>query len=218
MTLVSTTRHEALLPGFVDACRRVGATKGPDVLQDNALQIAERWGESERIIRAYHCIDHLAEVLDRLRELGADRPAPVLAAWFHDAVYDARPGEDEEASARLAEDVLTRLGVAPWAVTEVAAMVRMTAGHVPSMTSPDQQALSDADLAILATERERYDAYAAAIRIEYGHVPEEAFRTGRAQVLERFIFADRIFHTEYGVEEWDRPARANLRRELSTLR
>jgi predicted metal-dependent HD superfamily phosphohydrolase len=50
--------------------------------------------------RGYHDTLHLAEVLDRLDELadaGLDVPRvpTALAAWFHDAVYDGRPGAEE---------------------------------------------------------------------------------------------------------------------------
>ena len=38
--------------------------------------------------RSYHDLRHLTEVLDRLDDLGCDDPPVLLAAWFHDAVYD----------------------------------------------------------------------------------------------------------------------------------
>ena len=76
----------------------------------------------------YHDLRHLGEVLDRLDDLdraGAvfDRVPVVLAAWFHDAVYDGRP-DAEERSALLAE---ARLPDPPAA--EVARLVRMTEHH-----------------------------------------------------------------------------------------
>ena len=61
--------------------------------------------------RGYHDLRHLAEVLDRLDELAAagtpfDRVPVSLAAWFHDGVYDGRPGA-EDRSAVWAETALT---------------------------------------------------------------------------------------------------------------
>ena len=55
--------------------------------------------------RGYHDTLHLREVLERLDELGPAGTAVVLAAWFHDGVYDGRPG-DEERSAQWAERAL----------------------------------------------------------------------------------------------------------------
>ena len=60
--------------------------------------------------RGYHDLRHLTEVLARIRELGeAENTEVVLAAWYHDAVYDAS-GDNEELSAQLAE---TELATAP---------------------------------------------------------------------------------------------------------
>ena len=42
------------------------------------------------------------------------------------------------------------------------------------------------DLSILGAEPARYDAYAAAIRQEFIHVPEPDYRAGRAKVLGHF--------------------------------
>ena len=65
--------------------------------------------------RGYHDTRHLTEVLDRLDELASNGAAydatPVLlAAWFHDAVYDGER-DAEERSAAWAEHALA--AVAP---------------------------------------------------------------------------------------------------------
>jgi predicted metal-dependent HD superfamily phosphohydrolase len=62
-----------------------------------------------------------------------------------------------------------------------------------------------------------YDAYAEAIRREYDWVPEEAYRTGRAAVLERFLTRPRLYHTA-AMTTHEPAARANLRREIERLR
>ena len=77
----------------------------------------------------------------------------VLAAWFHDAVYDALP-EAEERSAVWAEQALPNPPAA-----EVARLVRITAHHRVDGHDPNAAVLSDADLAILAAPAERYAAY-----------------------------------------------------------
>ena len=63
------------------------------------------WRRTPQTVRGYHDTRHLAEVLDRLADLGCDSVVVRLAAWFHDAVYDAAPG-DEERSAQWAERAL----------------------------------------------------------------------------------------------------------------
>ena len=164
--------------------------------------------------RSYHDTGHLTDVLDRLDELSAAGVAfdPVvvrLAAWFHDGVYDGAP-DDEERSAAWA------LAVLPPAVgPDVARLVRMTATHTP--TDPDEAALSDADLAILAAPRERYDAYATSVREEYAHVAEPDFRAGRAAILRDLLAKTHLFATEHARSKWEAAARANLSAELGRL-
>lgn len=76
------------------------------------------------------------------------------------------------------------------------------------------------DLSILAAEREAYDAYAAAIRREYAHVPDAEYRAGRMAVLGRFLERETLFYGGEeigGGEEKESCARANVQRELTTL-
>jgi predicted metal-dependent HD superfamily phosphohydrolase len=77
--------------------------------------------------------------------------------------------------------------------------------------------LADADLAVLAAGRGDYDRYAAAVRREYAHVPEDAFRTGRAAVLESLLALPALYRIVPPRSEWEVRARANLKRELEAL-
>ena len=171
--------------------------------------------------RGYHDLRHLTEVCARLDELAGggtafDRTAVLLAAWFHDGVYDGQPGA-EERSAGWAEASLAGLGVAAETVAEVARLVRLTETHRPADDDANGCALSDADLAILAAPPERYAEYAADVRREYAHVPDEAFRAGRAAILRDLLAKPHLFHTAYAREHWERPARANVEREVAAL-
>jgi len=174
--------------------------------------------------RGYHDTRHLAEVLDRIAEIAEtttfDRPAVVLAAWFHDAVYDGQPGA-EERSARwaLAElgdqvDVQVDGGVDG---VEVARLVRLTEHHRPDDEDANGCVLSDADLAILAAPADRYDEYTADVRREYAEVPDDAFAAGRAAILRDLLAKPRLFHTAHARTHWEARARANVERELRVL-
>jgi predicted metal-dependent HD superfamily phosphohydrolase len=167
--------------------------------------------------RGYHDTLHLTEVLDRLDELAAsglafDATAGTLAAWFHDAVYDGER-DAEERSAVWAEEALAGTTYAE----EVARLVRLTETHDPADDDLAGQALCDADLAILAAPQERYDAYVAGVRLDYSHISDADFATGRAAVLHDLARRSELFHTAYGREHWDAAARANLERELQSL-
>lgn len=165
--------------------------------------------------RGYHDARHLAEVLARIDELGGlDHVELVLAAWFHDAVYDGRP-QAEERSAALAEaELADEPGLE---VAEVARLVRLTESHRPEAGDIAGERLSDADLAILAAGPVRYAEYVAGVRQEYAAVPDPLFALGRAAVLRDLLAKPTLFHTTHARTHWETAARANLTRELGDL-
>ncbi|MBB6348655.1 HD domain-containing protein [Nonomuraea muscovyensis] len=179
-------------------------------------ELVARWSEPHR---RYHTLDHLAAVLaaiDRLEAEAADPVAVRLAAWFHDAVYDGRPGWDEERSAWLALARLPRCGVPAARVAAVARLVRLTAAH--DRLAPgdaDGAVLCDADLSVLGGDG--YGDYAARVREEYAHVPGDLFRQGRAGVLRRLLATPRLYRTPRAYELWETRARANMSAELAAL-
>jgi len=165
--------------------------------------------------RGYHDLRHITEVLIRLAELGeAGNAELVLAAWFHDAVYDDA-GDNEERSARLAETLLDGTGAD---VAEVARLVRLTAHHDPRPGDRSGEALCDADLAILAAPPERYREYAEGVRREYAAFADADFRAGRLAVLEDLAARNTLFRTAHARQHWEPSARQNLAREIEELR
>jgi len=170
--------------------------------------------------RRYHDQRHLEDVLQALRALtgGARPPRPVvLAAYWHDAVYDPPADDNEERSARLAIATLARLGVDRGEVDEVGRLVRSTQAHDPAPDDLGAALLSDADLAVLARSAERYLAYAAEVRREYGHLDDAAFRRGRTAVLQALLDRPALFTTPDARRRWETPARRNLRAERARL-
>ena len=170
--------------------------------------------------RHYHTLAHLHEmfrVAGRLSGHADDTTAVKLAVWFHDAVYDTHRHDNESTSADLAVDELTRLGLDADLVGRVGGLVRAT-DHAAKSPRGDTAVLLDADLAILGASPERYRRYAEDIRREYDWVSDEDFRNGRAQILERFLSKEHIYHTATLRAEGEEPARANLKAELAELR
>ncbi|WP_062444124.1 HD domain-containing protein [Herbidospora daliensis] len=188
----------------------------PDSPAGRALlaELSARWAEPHR---SYHTTRHLTEVLAAVEALKHHAPDPHavrLAAWFHDAVYDGRPGLDEERSAQLAQARLTALGL-PIA-REVARLVRVTTTHSYREGDGNAAVLCDADLAVLGQSPERYAAYAESVRREYLHVPDPLFRIGRAEVLKRLLGGS-LYGTETARDLWEDQARRNLERELRDI-
>ncbi|MEV0213788.1 metal-dependent phosphohydrolase [Micromonospora sp. ALFpr18c] len=207
-----------LLDRWRAAARDAGARPDAETTRAGEHLLA-RWREPHR---HYHTVAHLTAVLDvvdRHADLAGRADLVRLAAWCHDAVYDPRAAGDanERDSAALAASLLTGLGVPASAVVEVRRLVLLTAGHVVRHQDRDGALLCDADLAVLAAPPQTYDRYAAAIRREYAHVPEPAFRAGRAAVLTGLLALPALFRLPPLAQRWERPARDNLRRELATL-
>lgn len=170
--------------------------------------------------RHYHTVTHLRDVLTHVDELAAhadDPDAVRLAAWFHDAVYDGAP-DDEERSAQRAEKDLRALQLVPDLIGEVTRLVRLTATHDPAPGDRNGETLSDADLAILAGPAAKYRAYSAAVRAEYAHVPHEDFAAGRSTILQAMLDAPALYRTPHAHRHWEAQARSNIRAELEQLR
>ena len=166
--------------------------------------------------RHYHNLRHIEDCLELLAGVDGlstrDRDILTQAVWWHDVVYDPTRSDNEELSARLADQ-----HVAAELRDEVGRLIRLTRVHRVESGDRLGAILISIDLSILGAERSRYDAYAAAIRREFAHVPDGDYRAGRSAVLRRFaaqpvIFPDPAFATRY-----DRQARDNLARELATL-
>jgi len=138
--------------------------------------------------RGYHDLLHLTEVLARIVELGAgDNLEVVLAAWYHDAVAG------------------------------VAGVVRLTEHHQREPGDRNGEVLTDADLAILAADPDRYRAYAEGVRREYAGYDDAAFAAGRTAILQALLGKPTLFHTAHAREHWEQVARANVEAEINRL-
>ena len=79
------------------------------------------------------------------------------------------------------------------------------------------EVLSDADLASLAIDGERYRRNSADIRLEFAHVDEHLFRAGRAAIIAALLAGPSLYRTRVGRQRWEDAARANLKAELDAL-
>jgi predicted metal-dependent HD superfamily phosphohydrolase len=169
--------------------------------------------------RHYHDLRHVLHclrILDEVRSECEDADAVEAAIWFHDAVYDATRPDNEARSANLAERQLRALGAAEPFVVRVHDLILDTR-HTAPPTSADGRWLVDIDLSILGAPAEDYDAYDPAIRREYAHVPDAAYRLGRSSVLRSFLARTSIYLTEYFRERYEVTARENLARSIRSL-
>lgn len=213
-----------LVPAFVRSALGAGATAPAEQVRQVGVDLVDRWTTPGRV---YHNLRHLTDVLARVDELAEETHEPDLvrlAAWFHGAVFDGanvaayanRGGEDEAASARLADEQLTALGVPAPAVDRVHQLVSALVRHIADPDDVDCAVLCDADLAMLATEPQRYKAYLHDIRQEYPDVPPEDYMRARLRIVRRLLGRRRLFLSPLGAA-WEEPARQNLGAELHKL-
>lgn len=210
-----------LLPAFARSVAAAGGTAAPDEVRKVGEGLVALWTGPGR---QFHNLRHLVDVLVRVDELADEAHDPDLvrlAAWYHGAIFDAeshkayaqRGGEDEVASARLALDQLLGLGVPEPKARRVHDLVTMLVRHQPDPADMDAAVLSDADLAMLATEPQKYKAYLHEVREEYSHVPLEDYLRARARILRKLMARETLFRSPLSAP-WEEPARQNVQAEL----
>ena len=181
-------------------------------------ELIARYGEPHR---RYHTMVHIEDCLAQVAastDMDDDQRTLMDAAiWFHDAIYDATRTDNEAESAKLAADRLAAEGAPQAFIDEVVRLILLTAGHSVQADDVLGARLVSIDLSILGAEPDRYDAYAAAIREEYAHVPVPLYRAGRAAILGRFLESEALFADPRWAKRYETQARANLTREIAAL-
>jgi len=169
--------------------------------------------------RAYHTFDHALWCVTEFEGLRAETDHALEiegALWYHDAVYDPQGTDNEGASARFADEHLAAMGLPVAFRAFVGRLIRATT-HRELPADGDEAIVQDVDLAILGRSRAEFDAYEAAIRVEYAFVAEPEYRRGRAAILRAFLGRDRIYRTDMLHERYEVAARANIERSLAFL-
>lgn len=170
--------------------------------------------------RAYHTARHIGACLrliddPAVRMLASCAPEVEAALWFHDVIYDTRARDNEARSAELAEGWLRSGGVAAGVAARVAEHIRATSNHLAP--SGDGQLVVDIDLSILGEDPDTYARFEAEVRREYAWVDAEAYRSGRAAVLGRFLARPSIYATPWFRERYEASARENMTASLARL-
>jgi predicted metal-dependent HD superfamily phosphohydrolase len=179
--------------------------------------------------RHYHNLNHIYHLLTILERFDRenspnsehlqDSSSVILAAWFHDFVYDPQAADNEIQSAEAATELLANLHVSlDLDLDRIERLILATQGHQIDPDDADLCIFLDADLAILGADPVRYAAYMRSIRHEYDWVDEASYRTGRSRVLASFLQRDRLYYTDLLFDELEAIARVNLQQEISLLK
>jgi predicted metal-dependent HD superfamily phosphohydrolase len=185
--------------------------------------ITELWAEIEQKYtvkqRHYHTLTHLQSLLKQLLEI-KDKIGnwdPILfTLYYHDIIYDAQKGDNEEKSAELAEIRMKQLSVPDQFIKSCKSQILATKNH-QSDHDTDTNYFTDADLSILGQGLEDYTIYYQNIRKEYAVYPYLVYKTGREKVLKHFLMMERIYKTDYFYHKFEHQAKQNLQFELEHL-
>jgi predicted metal-dependent HD superfamily phosphohydrolase len=167
--------------------------------------------------RHYHNLQHIYHVLtilDRFANRLQDPMSVILAAWFHDFVYDSQSTDNEVQSAKIAKELLQDIGLSHKTIDRIQQLILATQGHQTDIWDNDLCIFLDADLAIFGTNPAQYQIYARSIRREYSWVSDELYRAGRIRVLESFLQRDRLYHTKLLFDDLESRARLNIEAEI----
>ena len=132
--------------------------------------------------RRYHTVAHLEfmlSIVDRYATEADDARLVRLACWFHDGVYDPARTDNEIKSAELAAATLRELGVADDDIAEVVRLVWLTTRHAVDDGDRTVHCSATPISRSLPRRRPGYAEYAAEVREEYRHVPDDPV-SGRA--------------------------------------
>jgi predicted metal-dependent HD superfamily phosphohydrolase len=175
--------------------------------------------------RHYHSLEHLSECFEQLRwwqkTTGSLASCELhFAIWYHDLVYVPGAPDNEGRSADRAVEIAALLGWTTDQQQTVRRLVESTAHlatSVPEKGDLEIDLISDIDLAILGTDRGRYQRYCRQIRAEYSHLSPREYDDGRRRVLERFLARPSIYRLPLFSERFESSAQENLRSELREL-
>ena len=180
-----------------------------------------RYSEPQRHYHTWAHIEALYRHFEDLHKAFAEPDLVLWALYYHDAIYDPKAPDNEEQSAELVKAEAAEF-LAPdqlqFAYDIIIGTKRheLVGDHSESRLK-DMALFLDIDLSILATPSDVFEEYELNVRKEYDFVPEDAFRSGRAQILKTFLNRPRIYYSDICFDRWEGPARANLKRSIERL-
>jgi predicted metal-dependent HD superfamily phosphohydrolase len=198
-----------------DLCGRVSRYLEDDV--EWFGKIVQHYDEPQR---RYHNQEHIAHCLGEFRVAPrlTENPAEVeTALWLHDVIYDPKRSDNEEKSAEFAREFSREARAGDLFERRVVELILATK-HNAAPVSEDARVVVDIDLAILGQPEDRFWRYEREIREEYAFVPENIFRTKRAEILEMFLKRERIYSTDFFFAKYEGRARENLKKSIEALR
>lgn len=181
------------------------------------------WHEIEKSYsqkgRHYHNLSHLENMISELlpfQDEIKDWDVLLFSIFYHDIVYKSTSKDNEEQSALLAKERLSRTSLTPLQIDEIYNQILATKTHTKSLNA-DTNYLLDADLSVLGKSWDAYEVYAKQVRKEYSIYPDFLYNPGRKKVLQHFLTLTEIYKTEPFKKQYEEQARKNMGMEIGLL-
>lgn len=166
--------------------------------------------------RHYHTLAHVSEVLFVIDLYYPDSPRwLILAAFYHDVIYDPTSKTNEVDSAAFAKAALGQI-LSPEELSNLARAIELTATHDLNRAESVDEALVVGDLYSLSIDPQLYRANTALIRAEYSMFSDREWARGRRAFIERFLSRPSL-PTEARFEALESAIRENLLDELARM-
>ncbi|MFZ4631811.1 MAG: N-methyl-D-aspartate receptor NMDAR2C subunit [Patescibacteria group bacterium] len=179
------------------------------------IDLLERYNEPHR---KYHNLGHINHCLAELNSvwLWTEEPSVLaLAIWYHDAIYDIGANDNEERSADLVEGVMRDFLLAEDLITKVRDIIIATK-HLEVPKSFDAKLMLDIDISNIGSA-DKFKETNKLVREEYSFAPENAFNSGRSNILQSFLDRPSIYLTEFFQEKYEKTARENIEKAINNL-
>lgn len=189
---------------------------------DKSLTI-DLWTEIEQNYsnkkRHYHTLSHLDNLLKQLLEV-KDKieswETVLFTLYYHDIIYNSLKSDNEEQSAKLAENRMKQINVPIQIIENCKNHILATKNHFDNSNS-DTNYFTDVDLSVLGQDLETYKTYFQNVRKEYAIYPNLIYNPGRKKVLKHFLEMKRIYKTQFFFNKLEQRAKENLLTEFNTL-
>lgn len=146
--------------------------------------VLSMWNESHR---SYHNLGHLNDIIDQIGEKEGlsekEYEKLMLAALFHDCVYDPMKQDNEEKSADFFIECCQDKSNPD--ILEIRQIILDTKTHKPS--SALSEAFSALDMSIVESDFDRLVEWENGISEEYSAYPAEQYKEGRLKFLEYLL-------------------------------
>ncbi len=182
--------------------------------------------------RHYHNLTHIQAMIGYFQQYQSQlvqANAVALAIYYHDVIYKVNGANqliimqsNEKLSADFFQNTFAGFlenGLIDKALIDrVTQLIMLTEGHqLVDNNDGDAKLFLDMDLSILGQPWAVYQHYANHIRKEYAHVAQADYQQGRRSVLKKFLQRPRLYFSEPFYQQYEKQARENLQREITSL-